>query len=38
MILQEEKSIFLKSLGKIAAGGPIEAITDQQKLSSNIIY
>ena len=38
MILQEEKSIFLKSLGKIAAGGPIEAITDQQRIELEYLF
>ena len=38
IILQEEKSIFLKSLGKIAAGGPIEAITDQQKIELEYLF
>jgi repressor LexA len=30
--------IFLKSLGKIAAGGPIEAITDQQKIELEYLF
>ena len=38
MILQEKKSIFLKSLGKIAAGGPIEAITDQQRIELEYLF
>ena len=36
IILHQKEPIFLKSLGKIAAGGPIEAITDQQKLNLSI--
>ena len=38
MILQEKKNIFLKSLGKIAAGGPIEAITDQQRIELEYLF
>ena len=38
MILQEKKSIFFKSLGKIAAGGPIEAITDQQRIELEYLF
>ena len=36
--LKEKKSLFLKSLGKIAAGGPIEAITDQQKIELEYLF
>ena len=36
--LKEQKSLFLKSLGKIAAGGPIEAITDQQKIELEYLF
>ena len=36
--LKNEKSIFLKSLGKIAAGGPIEAITDQQRIQLEYLF
>ena len=38
MVLQEKKDIFLKSLGKIAAGGPIEAITDQQRIELEYLF
>ena len=38
MILQEENTIFLKALGKIAAGGPIEAITDQQRIELEYLF
>ena len=38
MVLQEKKNIFLKSLGKIAAGGPIEAITDQQRIELEYLF
>ena len=30
--------LFLKSLGKIAAGGPIEAITDQQRIELEYLF
>ena len=30
--------LFLKSLGKIAAGGPIEAITDQQRIEFEYLF
>jgi len=36
--LKEQKTLFLKSLGKIAAGGPIEAITDQQKIELEYLF
>jgi len=36
--LKEQKPLFLKSLGKIAAGGPIEAITDQQKIELEYLF
>ena len=36
--LKEKKSFFLKSLGKIAAGGSIEAITDQQKIELEYLF
>ena len=38
MVLQKKKDIFLKSLGKIAAGGPIEAITDQQRIELEYLF
>ena len=38
MILQEENTIFLKALGKIAAGGPIEAITAQQRIELEYLF
>ena len=38
MVLQETKSIFFKSLGKIAAGGPIEAITDKQRIELEYLF
>ena len=34
----DEGSLFLKSLGKIAAGGPIEAITDQQRIELEYLF
>ncbi len=36
--LKKKKSIFLKSLGKIAAGGPIEGITDQQRIELEYLF
>ena len=36
--LDEKEPIFLKSLGKIAAGGPIEAITDQQRIELEYLF
>ena len=36
--LKEQQPLFLKSLGKIAAGGPIEAITDQQKIELEYLF
>tara|TARA_B100001109_G_C18857863_1_gene472573 strand:+ start:1333 stop:1920 length:588 start_codon:yes stop_codon:yes gene_type:complete len=36
--LKEKKPLFLKSLGKISAGGPIEAITDQQKIELEYLF
>ena len=38
ILLKEKKPLFLKSLGKIAAGGPIEAITDQQKIELEYLF
>tara|TARA_B100001057_G_scaffold44511_1_gene39725 strand:- start:458 stop:1060 length:603 start_codon:yes stop_codon:yes gene_type:complete len=38
ILLKEKKSFFLKSLGKIAAGGSIEAITDQQKIELEYLF
>ena len=38
IFLKEKESIFLKSLGKIAAGGPIEAITDQQRIELEYLF
>jgi repressor LexA len=34
----EKKPIFLKSLGSIAAGGPIEAISDQQRIELEYLF
>ena len=34
----DEGPLFLKSLGKIAAGGPIEAITDQQRIELEYLF
>ena len=34
----EKGPLFLKSLGKIAAGGPIEAITDQQRIELEYLF
>ena len=36
--MKEKKSLFLKSLGKISAGGPIEAITDQQRIELEYLF
>ena len=36
--LKEKEPVFLKSLGKIAAGGPIEAITDQQRIELEYLF
>jgi repressor LexA len=36
--IKEKKSLFLKSLGKIAAGGPIEAITDHQRIELEYLF
>lgn len=38
ILLHEKEPIFLKSLGKIAAGGAIEAITDQQKIELEYLF
>ena len=38
ILLKEKKPLFLKSLGKIAAGGSIEAITDQQKIELEYLF
>ena len=38
ILLHQKEPIFLKSLGKIAAGGPIEAITDQQKIELEYLF
>ena len=38
IFLQEKEPFFLNSLGKIAAGGPIEAITDQQKIELEYLF
>ena len=38
ILLQEKEPFFLNSLGKIAAGGPIEAITDQQKIELEYLF
>ncbi len=38
IFIKEKKPLFLKSLGKIAAGGPIEAITDQQKIELEYLF
>ena len=38
ILLNEKKALFLKSLGKIAAGGPIEAITDQQRIELEYLF
>ena len=38
ILLKEKKSLFLKSLGKISAGGPIEAITDQQRIELEYLF
>jgi len=38
IILHRKEPIFLQSLGKIAAGGPIEAITDQQKIELEYLF
>jgi repressor LexA len=34
----EKKPLFLKSLGSIAAGGPIEAISDQQRIELEYLF
>ena len=34
----DKRPLFLKSLGKIAAGGPIEAISDQQKIELEYLF
>ena len=34
----DEGPLFLKSLGKIAAGGPIEAITDQRRIELEYLF
>lgn len=36
--LKGDKKLFLRSLGKIAAGGPIEAISDQQKIELEYLF
>ena len=36
--MKEKEPVFLKSLGKIAAGGPIEAITDQQRIELEYLF
>ncbi len=38
ILLNDNKTLFLKSLGKIAAGGPIEAITDQQRIELEYLF
>lgn len=38
ILLYQKEPIFLKSLGKIAAGGAIEAITDQQKIELEYLF
>ena len=38
ILLHQKEPIFLKSLGKIAAGGAIEAITDQQKIELEYLF
>lgn len=38
ILLTNHKPVFLESLGKIAAGGPIEAISDQQRIELEYLF